>query len=309
MKYSRFKWSHYLQIARINRWPLNLFVLPGFFCAVILTPHYQYLFAPMLIVGLLSVCLTASANYTINEYFDRHSDALHPEKNKRAGAKGLLNPYYVFIQYLILLLAAFLLAWQVNIYFTYTIIAFMVMGIIYNVPPIRSKDYAYLDILSESINNPLRFLCGWFIIQHVGVAPTSIVVSYWMGGAFLMTVKRYAELRHIDNHKLVSQYRPSFKYYSEKKLLLLAIFFAVCSSFFLAIFLIKYRIELLLSFPFFALLFTWYANIGMKENSPAQHPENLFKKEPRFILYVLFLIILVLFLFFVRMPFLDFLLK
>ena len=34
------------------------------------------------------------------------------------------------------------------------------MGIIYNVKPIRSKDIVFIDVLSESVNNPLRFLLG-----------------------------------------------------------------------------------------------------------------------------------------------------
>ena len=36
------------------------------------------------------------------------------------------------------------------------------MGCLYNIPPIRTKDHAYVDVLSESINNPIRFLVGWY---------------------------------------------------------------------------------------------------------------------------------------------------
>ena len=36
-----------------------------------------------------------------------------------------------------------------------------VMGCIYNIPPVRSKDLPYLDVLSEAVNNPLRMLAGW----------------------------------------------------------------------------------------------------------------------------------------------------
>jgi hypothetical protein len=45
------------------------------------------------------------------------------------------------------------------------------MGCIYNIPPIRSKDVPYIDVLSESINNPLRMLAGWFIASTASVAP------------------------------------------------------------------------------------------------------------------------------------------
>ena len=50
-------------------------------------------------------------------------------------------------------------------------------------------------------------------------------------------------------------------------------------------FLIKYRIELLLTIPFLALLFVWYLKIGMKHDSAAQKPETLYK-ERAFMAYV-----------------------
>ena len=28
------------------------------------------------------------------------------------------------------------------------------MGVVYNVPPLRTKEWPYLDVLSESVNNP-----------------------------------------------------------------------------------------------------------------------------------------------------------
>ena len=33
----------------------------------------------------------------------------------------------------------------------------------YNVKPFRFKDIVYLDVIIESLNNPIRFL-GWFIV-------------------------------------------------------------------------------------------------------------------------------------------------
>ena len=42
--------------------------------------------------------------------------------------------------------------------FTLTVLALWVMGCVYNIPPVRSKDLPYLDVLSEAINNPIRML-------------------------------------------------------------------------------------------------------------------------------------------------------
>ena len=38
------------------------------------------------------------------------------------------------------------------------------MGLAYNVPPVRLKEWPYLDVLSESVNNPLRLALGWFAL-------------------------------------------------------------------------------------------------------------------------------------------------
>ena len=58
----------------------------------------------------------------------------------------------------------------------------------------------------------------------------------------------------------------------------------------LGIFMAGYHIELLFSIPLWGVLFTWYFRVGMKPNSPAQHPENLFR-ENYFIAYLVFIVI------------------
>jgi len=178
------------------------------------------------------------------------------------------------------------------------------MGILYNVSPFRTKDRVYLDVLSESFNNPLRFLLGWTAITSQVFPPSSILLAYWMGGGFLMAVKRYAEYRFINDPKKAGSYRRSFKVYTEKTLLLSSFFYAITSCFFLGIFLIKYRIEFLLSFPLFALLFVWYLGIGMKPLSPTQSPEK-FYQEKNFMIYLIFLCLVVSLLFVIDIPFLH----
>ena len=49
------------------------------------------------------------------------------------------------------------------------------MGCVYNIPPVRSKDLPYVDVLSEAINNPIRMLAGWFIVTSVTVALSNTV--------------------------------------------------------------------------------------------------------------------------------------
>jgi 4-hydroxybenzoate polyprenyltransferase len=271
-------WQRYLAIARPDHWIKNIFMIPGMAVALVVAPVTPLNLVFPLIIGTISLCLAASANYTINEHLDAAYDRFHPVKGNRPGARGLLDARIVTAQYLTLTAASIALSAIVNISFVLSIISLLIMGLIYNVPPIRTKDKVFLDILSESINNPIRFLSGWFIVAPAFFPPTSVLLAYWMGGAFLMAVKRYSEYRTIGDHRRAVMYRRSFELYSEQSLLLSLFFYAVCSAFFIGIFLIKYRVEFLLSTPLFAALFTLYLAIGMKRNSATQAPEKLYRE-------------------------------
>lgn len=296
----------YIKIARIDHWGKNIFMLPGMALAFVITDiSISESILPMCI-AILSTCLIASANYVINEWLDAEFDQHHPVKKSRPSATGKIKAKYVYLEYIIIACTGLFLASLLSDEFLYFSAALLIMGILYNVKPIRTKDKVYLDVLSESVNNPLRLLLGWSALVSGQIPPSSILLSYWMGGAFLMAIKRFAEYRFIDDPDRASQYRMSFKHYTENSLLISSFFYALTSAFFLGIFLIKYRIEFLLSFPLFALLFSWYLSIGLKPLSPTQSPEK-FYHEKKFMAYLIFLCIAIGLMFFVDMPFLDFL--
>jgi decaprenyl-phosphate phosphoribosyltransferase len=278
----------YIKIARIDHWFKNVFMIPGIVLAMLLVgiPFGKVLWPAL--IGLLSTCLVASANYVINEFLDAEFDRHHPVKWSRPSAAGNVKPRFVYLEYFLFAAAGLGLASLLTREFLLFSAALLAMGLVYNVRPFRSKDRVYLDVLSESINNPLRFLLGWSAVVSGYLPPSSILMAYWMGGAFLMAVKRYAEYRFIADPQKAGLYRRSFVYYTEQKLLLSSVFYALTSSFFLGIFLIKYRIELMLSFPLFAVLFVWYLAIGMRPHSPTKDPEK-FYRERGFMAYVVFL--------------------
>ena len=302
------RFADLVAIARPDHWFKNIFMLPGAALAFVLTGSVSTPALLKLILGLISTCLIASANYTINEWMDAESDRHHPEKQHRPSAAGRVTAPVAYLQWLVLAAAGLGLATLVARHFAVFSLILLVMGLIYNVKPLRTKDRQYLDVLSESINNPLRFMLGWSAVISGALPPSSILIAYWMGGAYLMAVKRYAEYRFIDDPARAGLYRRSFKFYTEESLLVSAFFYALSAAFFLGVFLIKYRIEFLLSMPFLALLFAWYLVIGMRAQSPAQHPERLYH-ERSFILYVSLLGVLITLLFFVDMPWLKFLVE
>lgn len=298
----------YISIARPNHWFKNIFVLPGVLFAAFLThaPLKSFLFA--LIIGLISTCLISSANYVINEWYDAKYDRFHPTKKHRPSVLKKIKPHFVIFEYLLLSIVALILAYKISNYFFIASLLFLLMGIIYNIRPFRTKETAYLDVLSEALNNPIRLLLGWFIVTSYPIPPSSLLIGYWMGGAYLMGIKRYAEYRFIANHDIACSYRNSFKYYTEDNLLISSFFYAISSAFFMGIFLIKYKLELLFSLPMLAVLFAWYLKIGLQENSLAQNPEKLFSQK-EFVFFIFLLCISVWLLLTINLPPLKWLLN
>lgn len=300
--------ASYLSIARPDHWFKNIFMLPGFALAIYFS-HGDVASVKLLtlLLPVVSVCLLASANYTINEWLDAATDAHHPVKKNRPSVTGAVTGRGVWVQWLLLVVCGLSLAWQIGtLYFSISAF-FILMGLVYNVSPVRTKEIAYLDVLTESINNPIRLLLGWSAILTSLLPPSSIILSYWMGGAFLMAIKRYAEFRYIGDPQQAGLYRASFLQYSETSLLLSAFCYALTCTFLLGVFLIKYRVEYILSFPFIAILFAYYLAIALKAEAVVQTPEKLYK-ETGFVIYVLFLTALIVALSLVDMPVLEILL-
>ena len=284
--------KNYIKIARPDHWVKNLFIVPGVAVAFLLTgiPLISQL-AWKFAVGFLATCFIASANYVINEWLDAEFDQFHPTKKHRPVVSQNMKFSLVMVEYAILTIAGFACSMLINKYFLYMEVWLWIMGILYNVKPFRTKDIPVLDVVSESVNNMIRLLLGWFVVTEVQIPPVSILFGYWMGGAFLMGIKRFAEYRMINNPELAGRYRKSFAYYTERTLLCSSMFYAFCSTFCMGIFLLKYRLEYLVAMPFMFFLFVYYLYIAFKEDSAVQKPEKLYK-EKKLIVYVVFLVLL-----------------
>ena len=296
----------YIRIMRLDHWIKQLFILPGVvFAYLLLKPEIKIdIFILKFILGFLGLCFIASANYVINEWLDSEFDKYHPVKKNRSVVTEDVKGHIVWILYVVLSIIGFCLGYFVNFKVLSMELFLFIMGILYNVKPIRTKDVPIIDVLSESVNNAIRLLLGWFIVAPNTIPPCSFIIGYWMSGAYLMAVKRFAEYKMINNPKLAGKYRKSFKYYSEISLLISSFFYAMCAVLFIGIFLIKYRVELILFMPFLIGLFSYYLVLSFKPDSVVQKPEKLYK-EKKLMLYCIFLIALFIVLMVVDLPFLD----
>ena len=270
----------YVRIARPDHWTKHSFIVPGIVVAALLRSISPLDRLGPILIGFASAAAVASANYVLNEWLDASFDAHHPTKADRPLVRTRMSRTLVFFEYVGLLAFGLGAARSVSPLFLGATVAFVVSGWAYNIPPIRTKDRVYLDVLSEAVNSPIRLTLGWAMIDSTTLPPGSLLLAFWMGGAYLMGVKRFAEQRTAVREKTdhaLKLYRASFQHYTTEALLLSSFLYAQLAAFFLGVFLIKYRIEYLLVLPALAGLFTVYLWLGLRQGSPTQAPERLFK--------------------------------
>jgi 4-hydroxybenzoate polyprenyltransferase len=272
----------YIRIARLDHATKHLFIVPGVVLGAMLRGvrvENIYLSA---LLGLITAIAIASANYAINEFLDREFDRHHPAKLSRAAVRREMKGTIVFLEWLILIMVGLGSALLHSRLMFFVALIFALQGVFYNVRPLRTKDKAYLDVASESINNPVRLVIGWAMVDPTSLPPCSLILAYWCGGAFLMGAKRLSEFRDIAaSHglELLTSYRASFKGYTETSLAASCLSYALLSVSFLSIFLIKYRIEFILLLPFITALFVFYFSLACQPGSTAQKPERLFREK------------------------------
>lgn len=292
----------HLSIARPDHWFKNVFMLAGIVLAVFYDFAAIEAFSPLrVLVALAAVCLAASSNYTINEILDAPSDLHHPKKWARPIPSGRVPLASAYLQWLVLGGLSCLVASLIGTAFLLATFVLLMMGVVYNVPPLRTKELPYLDVLSESVNNPLRLALGWFVVSPLAVPPLSLVISYWMVGAFFMATKRFAEYRMIDNKAAAAAYRSSFRFYDQNRLLVSMFVYATAAALFLGFFIVRYKLELVLITPLMAGFFGYYLHIALQNDSPVQAPEHLYR-EWGLMLYLCVCLLLFAGLMFVHVP-------
>ena len=292
----------HLKIARADHWIKNVFVLPGI--AVAISIDRSTLTRGLIwqvVIGLISVCLVASSNYVLNEILDAKFDREHPGKHDRPVPCGEVSIPLAYVEWILLMVAGIGIGLTISTRFAIDMGILWAMGCVYNIPPVRSKDLPYIDVLSESINNPLRFLAGWYITNTRALPPASLLISYWMIGCYFMAIKRFGELREIDDASRSKAYRKSFAFYNERRLLVSIVFYGSQAMLFFGAFIMRYRLELILSFPLVALVMATYLSLAFKRDSAVQRPEGLYR-EPALMAAVISCAVVMIVLLFVDVP-------
>jgi len=292
---ARFKFNLYVDSLRLERWPRSLAIIPGIIAFFVLNPQsiknfpYPDLVWKIFAAFILTLFIS-TANYIINEITDAPHDAYHPLKkhrplvNNQVSIKILMTLWFLLV--LVSIVTGHLL--YKNIYFMLSLLALLVAGILYNVPPVRVKDIPFLDSTLESANNPIRLLIGWHIAATT-FPPVSLLVSWWAFGNFLMVGKRVAEKKFLTQEES-SAYRLSLKKYNLNGLIIFMIVNAVIFLVTFSLFAIESKLNsFLLAIPFIVVYLVMFMKKSVQDIEGAEEPEKLLKN-PYFAFYTLFLV-------------------
>ncbi|MBI4054098.1 MAG: UbiA family prenyltransferase, partial [Candidatus Doudnabacteria bacterium] len=255
-------------VFRPRRMIRNLFVVFGALLAANLTGIALWGQSPEILLTLLAAILISAGNYGLNELLDIESDKHHPEKKFRALPAGKIPTRIVwtwsFIFYGLGFAVAFGLGSQTILILLGAIV--LLIGFFYNAPPFRFKDWPYLDVITESTGYPLRIALGWYAVTAAPI-PLILILGSWLFGAFLLTGKRFAELRYLAFQKDLLLYRKSFGFYSTQQLFLLMVLLAVGCS--LVVFLTGAQNHFNFGYflPVLAVFFFWYFYLAFQPNS------------------------------------------
>lgn len=276
----------YLKVARVDHWLKNIFIVFGHAVAVVLVLDMELSpgLAWLALLSLIPACLVASANYILNEILDAPFDRLHPRKNVRPIPAGKVSVPLLWGLMAACAAAGFALAfwWFSNPGYWIALGLLLLSGVVYNVPPLRLKDRAFLDVIAESFNNPIRLWLGWFaLVETARFPPLSIMLAWWCFGGLLMTGKRYSEFRFINDKELSGRYRRSFQVYTERSLVIAMIIYANLFCFCAGWAICSYPPlnNLVFVFPLVILAVALYFQHAMSETGARLEPEQLLQNK------------------------------
>ena len=275
-------WLDYLRPLRFDHWIKNLVVPVGSLLALAARRVYPDVGeAGAMLLAFVVSGLVSSVNYALNEVLDAPFDARHPTKRDRPIPSGRVRVGPLLALAAAVALLAFGLAWWL---LPPGVLAggasLFVAGLVYNLPPLRLKDWPYLDAVTESLTNPIRIAIGWYAVAN-GAPPALLLLAFWAFGAFLMTGKRLAELRLLGD--LAGRYRPTFRAYSLAGLGVVQLLYAGVGFAALARLVATQRPEVLPALPLVAGLVGWAFKMTFEPESPLIDPEHLYRR-PVFLL-------------------------
>jgi 4-hydroxybenzoate polyprenyltransferase len=197
-----------IKAARPIHWIKNL----SLFAALIFTSKlFNDILFSRVVWAFIAFNFATSSTYIFNDIIDAKLDRLHPTKKKRPIASGQLSIPIAYFESGILALLAIFLASKLNPLFYFSVIAYLIMQVLYS---LVLKNISTVDIVVIATGFIIRVYAGAFVIDaHLSVWFLLCVISVAL---FLASGKRRAELNIIETNQITT--RKSLSHYQKELL-------------------------------------------------------------------------------------------
>ena len=196
------------KIIRIKQWYKNIVIfLPLVFSLSLLNLDSLSL----IIVVFITLCLTSSALYIRNDILDIELDKQHPTKKFRPLTSGKISKKNAYMIFVLLLSSSLIIAAILNWQLVIVLIFLIVNTTVYSQ---WLKNFAYVDLLSISLNFVIRVFAGMVLLQ----VPISswLIFGVLLVAFFLGLMKRKSEIIILKEKAIL--HRKAFSRYSIRNL-------------------------------------------------------------------------------------------
>lgn len=175
-----------IRLARPVHWVKNGFVLAPALFTIGTEGGREFASAGLAFLGF---CFVASSCYIVNDINDVEYDRLHPGKDIRPLALGLVSIRHAILFALFCVAAAILISlflpWRVGILYA----GYIVLGLLYT---FKLKDLVLIDVMAIATGFMIRVFAGAAAI-NVTVSPWMILTTFFLS-LFLAFSKRRSEI-------------------------------------------------------------------------------------------------------------------
>lgn len=169
--------------------------------------------------AFLVFCAASSATYLLNDVFDIERDRLHPFKNKRPIAAGIISVQQAIFLSLLIIVIVLPISYFLSPSFFLATIGYLTLQLFYSA---YLKSVILLDVMAIAAGFVLRIYAGvWIIDAHLNVWFLLTVTSFAL---FLAIGKRRSELTLLQAQ--AAKHRETLLHYPESLLDILTSMFA-----------------------------------------------------------------------------------
>ena len=196
----------YTDLIRPKQWVKNIFIFfPAFFAQALIEQTILF----ELILGFIAFSASASAVYVLNDWFDAPVDKLHPDKQNRPIAAGLIRKNEIFLLIIGFLSLGFIISLIIDVRFTMMIMIYFGINLVYSS---GLKNFPVLDVIIIAFGFLIRVLAGGEI-AHVPISKWMLLVTFFLS-MFLALAKRRSDLILFD--QTGAEVRKVIKFYNHK---------------------------------------------------------------------------------------------